>query len=287
MSSLFRYLTPSIATIVLACTMAGPLSSAELSSATVDRVLDAGRWSPTADDREKGERLPTDFVQQLVSSYPADTRSIGLLSLALGAGKWGIEGDMSGLADPAGDNWQGPTRGSGKHLMSYLVGGVGLPHLDRAQLATFIDYIVAQHSDIGPTPERSRMTELAQGLRKGRTYAQIKSDATFRKWMLHGLRYKDAQQWVLNYWLDTYWEPAYAASGGDVRLALVVARIWNTRPKLGQCAADRARKAGNNIQVALDAYVHCPGGDQEYKSRRWGWMKRPVVLFDAYSRSVK
>ncbi|MHC2303397.1 hypothetical protein [Rhizobium mongolense] len=278
------YFTLSIATIALVCAMTCPLSSAELSPATVERALDAGRWNPTADDTEKRERLPSDFVQELVSSYPADTRSIGLLSLALGAGKWGVDGDMSGVADPAGDNWQGPTRASGKHLMSYLVGGVGLPHLDKAPLATFIDYIVSEHGDIGPTSERSRMTQLASSLRKGKTYDQIKSDATFRKWMLHGLRSKDAQQWVLNYWLDTYWEPAYAASGGDVRLALVVARIWNTKPRLGQCAADRARKAGNNIQVALDAYVDCPGGKQEYKNRRWGWMKRPVVLFDAYSR---
>jgi hypothetical protein len=189
---------------------------------------------------------------------------------------------MSGLKDPTGDDWKGPTRASGKHLMSYRVGGVGLPHLDREPLAQFIAYLLSKHADIGPAPEQAHMTGLARELRSNKTYDQIKNDATFRKWMLTGLRDRDAQAWILNFWLDTYWQPAYAASGGDVRLALVVARIWNTRPQLGRCAVERARKAKNSIDVALKAYVECPHGKIAYKERRWAWMKRPVVLFDAY-----
>lgn len=128
------------------------------------------------------------------------------------------------------------------------------------------------------------MKKIANSLRSGKKYDQIKSNAIFRKWMLEGLRRKDAQKWVLEYWLDTYWEPAYRASGGDIRLALVVARIWNTSGRLGKCAAERALKADDRVQSALQAYVDCPGGSKAYKTRRWGWMKRPVALFDTYAK---
>lgn len=70
------------------------------------------------------ERLPINAVKLLIASYPADTHSIGLLSLALGAGKWGVETEATLPKDPAGDEWRGPTRASGKHLMSYKIGGV-------------------------------------------------------------------------------------------------------------------------------------------------------------------
>lgn len=263
--------------------MVGQASSTELPSKTLDMVLDAGGWNSAADDTNQREQLPLEFVRELVNSYPSDTRSVGLLSITLGAAKWGVDGDSTLPADSANDKWQGPTRASGKHLMSYKVGGVGLPHLDVGPLASFIDYLLAKHPDIGDDGERARMKNLANGLRTGMKYDQIKTDATFRKWMLEGLRKKDSQAWILDYWLDTYWEPAYKASSGDVRLALVAARIWNSSPSLGKCAVERALKAHDRVQAALEAYVDCKGGKKEYKSRRWGWMKRPVVLFDKLS----
>lgn len=262
--------------------ISGQASSKELSPEVPDMVLLAGGWSRTADDTNQGERLPLDLVRQLVNVYPSDTRSIGLLSLTLGAAKWGVDGDSTLPDDPANDRWRGPTRASGKHLMSYKVGGVGLPHLDVGALAKFIDFLVKDHSDIGDDAERSRIKQIASGLRSGKKYDEIKTDATFGKWMREGLRLKDAQRWILEYWLDTYWEPAYSASAGDVRLALVLARIWNTNPGLGKCAAERALKSGDHVEAALKAYVDCPGGSKAYETRRWGWMKRPVVLFDAY-----
>lgn len=270
----------AVATFILA--MDGQAAAAELPSKVVDMVLNAGGWGPHEDDVEQRERLPLDLVRQLINGYPSDKRSIGLLALTLSAAKWGVADNGSLPSDPAEDDWRGPTRSSGKHLMSYLIGGVGLPHLDVTPLAKFIDYLVTKHEDIGPVSEQAKMTRLANGLRSGKKYDQIKSNATFRKWMLEGLRRKAAQQWILEYWLDTYWEPAYSASGEDVRLALVLARIWNTSPRLGQCAAGRTNGAKDRVQAALQAYIDCPGGRAAYKDRRWGWMKRPVVLFDAY-----
>ncbi|QND44754.1 hypothetical protein HB780_02935 (plasmid) [Rhizobium lusitanum] len=58
------------------------------------------------------------------------------------------------------------------------------------------------------------MTELARTLRKNKTYDQIKSDVTFRKWMLSGLRDRNAQVWILNFWLDTYWKPRLRSERG-------------------------------------------------------------------------
>jgi hypothetical protein len=171
--------------------------------------------------------------------------------------------------------------------MSYLIGGVGLPHLDVGHLAKFMDYLLSRHAAIGPAEEQTRLRKLAQELRVGKKYDQIKNDVVFRKWMLEGLRQRDAQEWILDYWLDTFWTPALAASHDDVRLALVVARIWNTSPRLGACAAKRAMKSNDPVATALQAYVDCPGGSAAYKKRRWGWMKRPVALFDKLSPTAK
>lgn len=131
--------------------------------------------------------------------------------------------------------------------------------------------------------ERTYMKQLADDLRHQTKYDDVKANATFQKWMREGLRQRDAQTWVLEYWLSHYWEPALAASKNDVRLALVVARIWNTSSRLGKCAAERALKAEDRIQAALKAYVECPRGKPDYQTRRWGWMRRPVVLFDTYT----
>ncbi|ESY17064.1 hypothetical protein [Mesorhizobium sp. LNJC391B00] len=260
-----------------------PAHSNPIPSAILDELLADGGWTPSADDNNEGERLRIELVQRLVREFASDPRTIGLLSLTLSAAKWGVEREGSLPADPAGDAWRGPTRASGKHLMSYKVGGIGLPHLDVGELAKFIEYLLAEHSTIGGSVERDYLRKLARDLRAGKKYDQVKTNAVFRKWMLEGLRRRDAQEWILTSWLDTFWVPAYRASNGDVRLALVLARIWNTSPRLGACAAKRAARSGDPIQAALQAYVDCPGGRRDYKARRWGWMKRPVVLFDAFA----
>ncbi|UIJ83153.1 hypothetical protein [Rhizobium leguminosarum] len=263
--------------------IAGSVWADSLDPSVVEQVLETGGWSLTADDTNQREQLTVDLVKRIVKDYPTDTRTIGLLTLTLGAAKWGVRDGATLPTDPANDNWRGPTRASGKHLMSYKIGGVGIPHLDVAPLAKFIDYLLTKHSEIGGTADQQYMSNLAHRLRTGTKYDQVKANAIFRKWMLEGLRHKDAQEWILNYWLDTYWVPAYAASGGDVRLALVLARIWNTRPQLGACAASQALKSKDHVQAALQAYVDCPGGRRAYEARRWGWMKRPVVLYDTYA----
>ncbi|TAW04058.1 hypothetical protein ELI20_36965 [Rhizobium ruizarguesonis] len=265
---------------------AGQARSGSLPPDVVDRLLEIGGWTTTAADTNQREQLTVDLAKRLVEDYPSDTRTVGLLTLTLGAAKWGVRNDPSLPADPARDGWRGPTRASGKHLMSYLVGGVGLPHLDVASLSRFIDFLLVNHPDIGGATDQAYMRQLAGKLRTGTKYDQVKSNATFRNWMLEGLRHKDAQEWILNDWLDTYWTPAYRASNGDIRLALVLARIWNTSPGLGRCAAEHALQSDDRLQAALLAYTNCAGGNQDYRTRRWGWMKRPVVVFDAYAKRI-
>ncbi len=249
-------------------------------------ILDAGKWTDSADeDQGLAETLPLEAVKAIIKSYPEDQRTIGLLSLAIGAGKWGIEeGGLPSETDPAKDRWRGPNRASGKHLMNYKTGGVGLPHLDTERLGVFMGYLVQNHGEIGPAAEQNEIRNLAKKLNSGSAFADIRANATFKKWMLQGLRKKDSQIWILEHWLKDYWDPAFAAAHRDVRVALVLARVWNTRSSLGRCAAAKAEHAADKVQAVLEAYVSCPGGDPDYEDRRWNWMRRPVALYDMFAK---
>jgi hypothetical protein len=63
----------------------------------------------------------------------------GILVLTLSVAEWGVDwGSAAAPPDPAGSSWQGPRDiTQGKHLMSYALGGIGLPHLDVASAARF------------------------------------------------------------------------------------------------------------------------------------------------------
>lgn len=275
----FRKYAP--ASLLMCLTFAAtPAKSDPIPQRIVEGLLDQGGWSISSDDINSGERLSLDWISQLIGTYPKDTRTIGLLTLTLSAGKWGVSSLSKLPADPAAAGWRGPTRASGKHLMSYKIGGVGLPHLDVEHLADLVDFLLAKHPTIGDLSEQKYMQGLAYDLRHGKKYDQVKANHIFQKWMLHGLRQHDAQVWILESWLDDYWTPAYRASHGDVRLAFVLARIWNTSPGLGKCAASRALASADPIQAALEAYVRCPGGSKRYKKARWGWMERPIAVYD-------
>ncbi|MGO6757247.1 hypothetical protein ACCS42_09165 [Rhizobium ruizarguesonis] len=246
-------------------------------------ILDAGKWTVKADENlDLAETLPVEPVKAIIKSYPADPRSIGLLSLAMGAGKWGIDkGDLPPETDPAKDNWRGPNKANGKHLMSYKTGGVGLPHLDVDSLAKFMGYLVNNYSEIGPASEQDIIGELAKKLRTGLHFAEISADPTFRKWMLLGLRKKDSQIWILEHWLSDYWDPAYEAAHQDVRVALVLSRVWNSASSLGRSVARKAEEAADKVEAVLRAY---PGAKGDFDTRRWPWMRRPVALYDMFSK---
>jgi hypothetical protein len=65
------------------------------------------------------------------------------LVLTLSVAEWGMHWDSAAPADSAGSNWQGPRNiTQGKHLMSYALGGIGLPHLDVAGAARFFQAFV-------------------------------------------------------------------------------------------------------------------------------------------------
>lgn len=253
-------------------------------------ILDAGAWSPTADENlNLREQLSLATVQAIVQSYPSTTHELGLLVLTTSAGKWGVlaQSGSSIPDDPAHDEWRGPNKVEGKHLMSYRTGGVGLPHLDVGSLANFVRYLLSQSPALGPAAEQERMGAIARQLDRSLTFAQVRNDPVFRKWMLAGLRQRESQRWILEHWLTDYWDPAIEATGSDVRAALVLARIWNSSGRLAKCALELSANAKDRVDAMLEAYASptlCAGADPKLRTRRFPWMRRPIVLYDAYKR---
>lgn len=58
------------------------------------------------------------------------------------------------------------------------------------------------------------------------------------------------------------------------------------KPRVGTLCRRICIAKRRPVQAALRAYTNCAGGNQDYKTRRWGWMKRPVVVFDAYAKRI-
>lgn len=128
-----------------------PLSAAELPlpDTAFEYILERGRWSASADDDVQGESLDAGFVKDLMLAYrdnPEDRGAqlgLGLVALILGVAQWGIS-DPQGLPeDPAQSDWKAQTsNNTGKHLMSYGVGGVGIAHIDNDELIAFMKYVL-------------------------------------------------------------------------------------------------------------------------------------------------
>jgi hypothetical protein len=111
-------------------------------------VLDAGGWSETAEDNGGGERLQVEAVRAIVRVRAAEPKSedalagLGVLVLTLSVAEWGIAWTGPAPPDPAGRDWDGPASiREGKHLMSYALGGIGLPHLDVGGAERFLDEV--------------------------------------------------------------------------------------------------------------------------------------------------
>jgi hypothetical protein len=118
-----------------------------LSTADFETYLLGGRWSETADDNIEGEAVPSEAVEKIVrvyNQYPEDAEAVGglgLLALTLGIAEWGVTGTNL-PNDPAGKHWRSDTgEDSGKHLMSYAVGGVGISHADVGDLEEFVRWL--------------------------------------------------------------------------------------------------------------------------------------------------
>jgi hypothetical protein len=119
-----------------------------LDEALLTGLLAAGEWSETADDNGGHERVPESFVAPIVREHAAqgDTPSentlvgLGALVLTLSVAEWGVTWDSVPPPDPAAQKWEGPVSiMQGKHLMSYALGGIGLPHLDVSGAVKFFD----------------------------------------------------------------------------------------------------------------------------------------------------
>lgn len=266
----------------------------KISDEILNSILIAGSWGPRAEeDLTLREQLPIELVLKLVRGSEYE---LGLLALTTGAGKWGVVSAPPLPEDPADDHWLGPRAskgpgdvGAGKHLMSYTVGGVGLPHADRGYLADFIAYILANHSDIGGTGEKSQMSAIASKLRTGGTFDQVRSGQVFLQWIKLSLQQRDGQRWLLEEWLNRYWRPSLTEvtrANGTIEEALINARIRNSSPELAQCAIKRALGAKDRVQAELDAYARpdlCHGAKERFRTDRWGWMKRSATLYSFVS----
>jgi hypothetical protein len=116
-------------------------------------VLQAGGWSETAEDDGGHERLPEGFVATIVREHATQRNApsekslvgLGIMVLALSVAEWGVAWETVPPPDPAAQRWQGPASiRVGKHLMSYALGGIGLPHLDVGGAVRFFDAVAAR-----------------------------------------------------------------------------------------------------------------------------------------------
>lgn len=133
----------------------------------VEGVLNAGKWSATADDNGGGEQLPEEFVKSIVQMYEAQKSQpsqkavdgVGIMVLALSVAEWGVTWTRKPPADPANTEWRGPTDiTQGKHLMSYALGGIGIPHLDVDGAQRFLSEVGTRYpkaaTDVAPFTNR-------------------------------------------------------------------------------------------------------------------------------------
>ncbi|NBB12969.1 hypothetical protein [Pseudomonas sp. SLFW] len=144
----------------------GHAQAAGLPDAAIEHILERGGWSPSADDNIQGETLDVGFVKTLMLDYRNNPQNstaqqgLGLIALTLGVAQWGID-DPSGLPpDPVQNDWKSQTSANtGKHLMSYGVGGVGIAHMDQGDLLEFITYVA--QSGLVPAEHKVALLRLA------------------------------------------------------------------------------------------------------------------------------
>jgi hypothetical protein len=269
-------------------------NSVALPDDILQEFLDSGKWSVTADEKTQFELLDQDLARTLVRAYhssPTDPQAIGqlgLLVLATSVAEWGITPPPD-IPDPAHDQdarrvpWSGVSWNLGKHLMSYTIGGVGIIHADKTILAKFMKYLVITYPNLGP--ESPTILHLADSLEKSTTYDQIKTNPTFLIWMKNGLHQKEAQRWMIEYWINNTWITSYEdivnkrhlANEAALKEAFINARIRNTSPELAGCISERAKSDDDELAFYV-ATTPCNGKPAD--KRRLGEMKRPRVLFD-------
>lgn len=176
------------------------------------------------------ERIPLGLVSRIVVTGRYEA---GLLGLFVGAANWGVsfpETFEHVPEDPAGVDWKGPRRRSGKHLNDggrgalyhgRPYGGLGIPHIDSSFLRR--DTYRQWQKPMGIPDSLLDDASFDQLLnRSGGKYKEEWLD-----WATPLLEKKEFHQWAIKTWLDKYWGPA---SGTFTRLrdVAVNARIANS-----------------------------------------------------------
>ncbi|TGE01725.1 hypothetical protein [Methylobacterium nonmethylotrophicum] len=272
-----------------------------MSVVTVDKTvllafLKQGHWEEGAKENlQLREQLDFSFIKDIIADHkndpddPTSQAHLGLLVLACGVAHWGVHGAPADLIDPEKDQWKGPPAGRGKHLMGVTAGGVGLPHMDRTYLGRFLEKFAPA---VDPAGHYKTITNTIQRLKNGVAFAVFEAQnqtseggeiwRDFTMVAETALGSFAAQEWVINRWLNRYWMPSVTAvrqDKRDITEAIVNARIRNSSSATADCALQRSRGAADPIEVQLTSYVSgCPGSKKDHK-RRWGYMRRPVVLY--------
>jgi hypothetical protein len=288
-----------------------------LSTAILDEFLKIGKWSTRADDNTYGEMFSQDFFKEIYNNYKLDPANqsnidaIGLFPLGLAIASWGVS-DPTGLPDdPDDDNWKGTSStGSGKHIMSYGKGGVGIPHADSSFLEKIIEEIKSNHSTLAPkfdqfyalkgtnfdklysngghctSPTTTIMDDLdgkAFGHTKwgygGDSYCStyntkattLEDWQVFQHWIRAALRTREMQNFIVTYWIEHYWQPSYKKTI-DANGTIPEA-IINCRIRNSGSSKANAN-IGNSIDDQLTDYE---------KDSRWGVMLRSANIWEAYS----
>lgn len=233
-----------------------PSAATKLSDEVLDGFLKSGGWSEQAEDVKSAEKLDSKFAKALVENYEKDMSNIdavkplGLLVLAAAVAGWGMEWEAEEPEDPANKSWSGPSSvKSGKHLMSYAKGGVGIPHADSGFLRALFDYLKSNYPNLAS--EGTRFFQLkginfdvlyANGGHCNKPVTVINTDLNgnkfghnqfgyagdsycktykprastdekdwqiFRHWIREALNKRDVQKWIIERWLKKYWLPSY------------------------------------------------------------------------------
>ena len=144
-----------------------PIEARAWSDEIFAAFLKQGLWHEKVDDNVKGESLTADLIRRIVTKYraqpddPNALQDLGLFALAMGIAEWGVADPANLPPDPAGKNWASDTGpDSGKHLMSYAVGGIGISHADVGDLEKFI-VLVANDAALVPAEHRQALLRLA------------------------------------------------------------------------------------------------------------------------------
>lgn len=225
------------------------------------------------------ERIPVKTVRQWAGRYWGQAG----LALAMCA-NWGFRPSPSAKAplpeDPAGRDWLGTSRKSGKHWADggsrFPWGGLGLPHYDSSSLARVYDHFGAP-----------RGVSVWAGTGKPKLYAEVGSNPKWRAWAEDLLSSPGWGEWMLDDWARRYYQPAfeeyvaplfreYHPAEKDAE-AIGLAVCWSRIANSGRGTA-KAILGERDPEKMLAAYVAGRPSSEERRTRQFNYARRVGVL---------